>query len=266
MSDALAGEDLKRAALARLRFESSMGVDILPRVALTPSTARPPAESEEPIAAASASSSSSAAAPKASSSGGLTDFSALTPEEREERWRNLEARAKACSACGLAKTRNSVVFGDGSKTAQIVFVGEGPGADEDAQGLPFVGRAGQLLNKIIEAMKIKRQDVYICNIVKCRPPENRQPLPDEVAACNAFLEEQIALIKPKVIVCLGGPATKTLLKTAQGIMSIRGRWFAYKGIPVMPTYHPAFVLRSYTEENRRAVWEDMKKVLEKVKA
>jgi uracil-DNA glycosylase family 4 len=200
------------------------------------------------------------------SGNGLPDYSKLSDEGRAERWANLEKAARACTACGLHKTRNTVVFGDGNKNAQIVFVGEGPGADEDAQGLPFVGRAGQLLNKIIEAMKIKRDDVYICNIVKCRPPENRQPLPDEVGACNAFLEEQIALVKPKVIVALGGPATKTLLKTPQGIMSIRGRWFSYKGIPVMPTYHPAFVLRSYTEENRRAVWEDMKKVLEKVKA
>jgi uracil-DNA glycosylase len=146
-----------------------------------------------------------------------------------------------------------------------VFVGEGPGADEDQQGVPFVGRAGQLLNKIINAMGIQRDDVYICNVVKCRPPENRTPESAEILACSPFLEEQIALIAPKVIVTLGGPATKTLLQTSQGIMSIRGRWFAYKGIPVMPTYHPAFVLRSYTEENRRAVWDDMKKVMERIK-
>jgi uracil-DNA glycosylase len=169
-----------------------------------------------------------------------------------------------CTACVLHKGRKKVVFGDGNRNAQLVFVGEGPGADEDAQGLPFVGRAGQLLDKIIGAMKLQRKDVYICNVVKCRPPENRTPLPDEIGACQPFLTEQLELISPRVIVALGSPAAKTLLKTAQGIMSIRGKWFSYRGIPVMPTYHPAFLLRSYTEENRRAVWEDMKRVLEKM--
>jgi len=169
-----------------------------------------------------------------------------------------------CQACVLAKTRTNVVFGTGNRNAKLLFVGEGPGADEDAQGEPFVGRAGQFLNKVISAMGLKREEVYICNVVKCRPPGNRTPLPDEVAACNTYLTEQIALVAPKAIVALGSPASKTLLNTTQGIMSLRGRWHAYKGVPLMPTYHPAFVLRQYTEEVRRAVWEDMKKVMEKL--
>ena len=170
-----------------------------------------------------------------------------------------------CTACALAKGRTNVVFGTGNREAQLVFVGEGPGFDEDQQGIPFVGRAGQFLDKIIAAMKLKREEVYICNVVKCRPPENRTPLPDEIAACWPYLQEQLELVAPKVIVTLGAPATKTLLKTTQGIMALRGKWYAYNKIPVMPTYHPAFVLRSYTEENRRAVWEDMKQVMAKLK-
>lgn len=171
----------------------------------------------------------------------------------------------ACVKCPLSTTRNTVVFGVGNRSAKLVFVGEAPGEDEDKQGEPFVGRAGQLLNKIITAMKWTREEVYICNTIKCRPPGNRPPLPDELASCNPFLVEQLELIQPKAIVALGSPAAKTLLQTIQGIMSLRGRWGSYRGIPVMPTFHPAYLLRSYTEENRRMVWEDMKKVAEKLK-
>jgi DNA polymerase len=192
----------------------------------------------------------------------LTD----APADKSTRWAQLEAKAKACTACVLAKTRQNVVFGAGDRGARLVFVGEGPGADEDAKGEPFVGKAGQLLNKIIAAMGLKREEVYICNVVKCRPPENRTPLPDEVMKCHPFLVEQIELVGPKAIVALGSPAAKTLLNTTQGIMSLRGRWHMYRGIPVMPTYHPAYVLRQYTEEVRRAVWEDMKKVVAKLQA
>ena len=167
----------------------------------------------------------------------------------------------ACTACVLHQGRTNVVFGCGNREASLMFVGEAPGQDEDLQGFPFVGRAGQLLNRIIAAMGLKREEVYICNIVKCRPPENRTPLPDEVAACSPYLFEQIELVAPKAIVALGAPAAKTLLNTNQGIMSIRGHWFSFRGIPVMPTYHPAFVLRRYTEEVRRAVWDDMQQVM-----
>ncbi|HYF48864.1 MAG TPA: uracil-DNA glycosylase [Planctomycetota bacterium] len=265
--------DVRRAALARLRFEQGMGVEVLPRGQFTPRAVEvrervepPPAPA--PKAAAPAPSKPAAPVPSKAPAAAApaVDLANLSAEERAARWKALEARALACTSCVLHRTRKTVVFGDGNRESKLVFVGEGPGADEDEQGKPFVGRAGQLLNKIIEAgMKLKREDVYICNVVKCRPPQNREPLPDEVAACNPFLEEQIALIRPKVIVTLGRPATKTLLNNAQGITSLRGRWFSYRGIPVMPTFHPAFLLRTYTEENRRAVWDDMKKVLEKLK-
>jgi DNA polymerase len=193
------------------------------------------------------------------------EIAGLTPEQKEERWKALEARARACTNCGLHAGRNKVVFGEVNRQAQIVFVGEGPGADEDRTGRPFVGRAGQLLDKIIAAMGLKREDVYICNIIKCRPPENRTPSDEEAHACWPYLEEQLALIHPKTIVALGSPAAKMLLKTAQGITHIRGRWHLYRGIRVMPTYHPAYVLRQYTEQTRRQVWDDMREVMRYLK-
>ena len=176
---------------------------------------------------------------------------------------------KPCRKCVLCRTRKNTVFGEGDPDAKIMFIGEGPGADEDAQGRPFVGRAGELLTEMIEkGMKIPRSSVFIANIVKCRPPENRPPTPDESAACIGYLERQIAAIQPRVIVALGATATKGLLKTSAGITSIRGTWHYYsaptvdgKPIPVMPTFHPSYVLRVYTPENRRKVWEDLKKVL-----
>ena len=269
--------DLRAAVLARLNFELAMGLESAPRVALSQRSA--PSASAVSVAASSATTSrasvvapsvvarttptvSPAAAP-APVAAPVTP--ALSTGDKAARWAALESRAMSCQACVLAKTRLNVVFGTGNKEAKILFVGEGPGADEDAQGEPFVGKAGQLLNKIIGAMGLKREEVYICNVVKCRPPNNRTPLPDEAGACNPYLVEQIELVAPKVIVALGSPAAKTLLNTMQGIMSLRGRWHMYKGIPVMPTYHPAFVLRQYTEEVRRAVWDDMKKVMERVK-
>ena len=230
---ALGGAQLRRALIERLRFEQALGLESVRPVPLSPRSQSPAQPAAEDATAA--------------------------------RWADLEARAKGCTKCALHKGRTNVVFGTGNRSAQLVFVGEGPGYDEDQQGLPFVGKAGQLLNRIIAAMGLKREEVYICNVVKCRPPENRTPLPDEIAACNPYLVEQLELTHPKVIVALGSPAAKTLLKTTQGIMSIRGKWFSYRGIPVMPTYHPAFVLRQYTEANRKAVWDDMRKVMERLK-
>jgi DNA polymerase len=172
----------------------------------------------------------------------------------------LRAKVSKCKLCAeLAKTRNKIVFGSGSTEARLVFVGEAPGADEDEQGLPFVGRAGQLLTKIIEAMGMKRDEVFICNVLKCRPPNNRPPAPAEVAHCRPFLKQQLAIIKPKVIVALGNHAVKALLQTEQGISQLRGTFQKYEGIPVMCTYHPAYLLRSPGE--KRKVWEDMKKVM-----
>jgi uracil-DNA glycosylase len=164
-----------------------------------------------------------------------------------------------CTRCKLHKGRNKIVFGDGNPKAELVFIGEGPGADEDAQGLPFVGRAGKLLTQMIDAMGLQRKDVYICNVVKCRPPENRAPEPDEVHECSPFLLRQVDAIKPKVIVCLGAVAAKTLLQTTRGISHIRGEWLEWRGRKLMVTYHPAYLLRN--PPAKADVWKDLQKVM-----
>jgi DNA polymerase len=163
-----------------------------------------------------------------------------------------------CTRCRLHAGRTHIVFGVGDPGARLMFIGEGPGADEDAQGEPFVGRAGQKLNEMIRAIGLERTQVYIANVVKCRPPDNRDPKPDEIATCSPFLVAQVEAIRPRVIVTLGSPATKTLLGTRAGITRLRGTWQSYRGIPVMPTFHPAYLLRAYTPENRRKVWDDLK--------
>jgi uracil-DNA glycosylase len=164
-----------------------------------------------------------------------------------------------CTRCKLHKGRHSIVFGDGNAKAELVFVGEGPGADEDAQGLPFVGRAGKLLNQMIEAMGLQRKDVYICNVVKCRPPENRAPEKDEVACCSPFLLRQLDAINPKVIVCLGSVAAQTLLETNRGISHFRGEWLEFRGRKLLATYHPAYLLRNPAAKGE--VWKDLQKVM-----
>jgi len=164
-----------------------------------------------------------------------------------------------CTRCKLHKGRHKLVFGDGSAKAQLVFIGEGPGADEDAQGIPFVGRAGKLLTQMIEAMGLQRKDVYICNVVKCRPPENRTPEPDEVATCSPYLLRQIDVINPKVLVCLGAVAAKTLLETNRGITQFRGQWMEWRGRKLMATYHPAYLLRNPNAKGE--VWKDLQKVM-----
>ena len=174
----------------------------------------------------------------------------------------LRAEVGRCEKCGLVRTRKNVVFGDGSDSAKLVFVGEAPGEDEDIQGLPFVGRAGQLLTKIIEAMGLKRRDVYIANILKCRPPGNRPPAPDEILACRDNLRRQINAIRPKVICTLGKFASQTLLNTDTPISALRGKFGIYNGIKVMPTFHPAYLLRN--PGDKKLVWEDMKKVMKEL--
>ena len=164
-----------------------------------------------------------------------------------------------CTRCKLHSTRHKIVYGDGNPKAELVFVGEGPGADEDAQGLPFVGRAGKLLTQMIEAMGLQRKDVYICNVVKCRPPENRQPEEDEVRTCSPFLLRQIDVIAPKVIVCLGATAAKTLLQTNRGISQFRGEWLEFRGRKLLATYHPAYLLRNPPAKSE--VWKDLQKVM-----
>ena len=167
-----------------------------------------------------------------------------------------------CRLCPLGITRQNLVFGDGNPQAKIVFVGEAPGADEDEQGLPFVGRAGQLLTKIIEAMGLGRKDVYICNILKCRPPQNRNPLPAEIAACEPFLKQQLRSISPQIICALGTFAAKTLLKTEVPISVLRGRFHSYEGIKLMPTYHPAYLLRNPSA--KKTVWEDVQLIMKEL--
>ncbi len=164
-----------------------------------------------------------------------------------------------CTRCGLCRNRTNIVFGVGDPKARLAFVGEGPGADEDLRGEPFVGRAGQLLTRIIESMGMERKDVYIANVVKCRPPENRTPLPDEIATCSPFLFQQMAAIRPRVIVCLGTPAAQTVLGTRDTITRLRGTFHDIGGIRVMPTFHPAYLLRNPAA--KREVWDDMKKVI-----
>ncbi|MDP6685434.1 MAG: uracil-DNA glycosylase, partial [Candidatus Omnitrophota bacterium] len=167
-----------------------------------------------------------------------------------------------CAKCGLSKTRHNVVFGEGNENAELMFVGEAPGYDEDMQGKPFVGKAGMLLTKIIEAMGLKREDVYICNILKCRPQENRNPLPEEISQCIEYLYKQIDHIKPKVICGLGKFASQTLLSSEVSITRLRGNWQEARGIKMMPTFHPAYLLRN--PSGKKLVWEDMKKIMEEL--
>lgn len=176
----------------------------------------------------------------------------------------IRQQALVCQACRLSKTRHTVVFGEGSLEAQLLFVGEGPGQEEDRQGRPFVGSAGELLNKIIQAMGMKREDVYIANVVKCRPPMNRVPEPDEVEACAGYLTAQLNIIQPKVICALGRTAATALLKTDAPLGQLRGQTFQWQGIPVVVTFHPAYLLRNPPAKS--LVWQDMQRVLELLKA
>ena len=165
-----------------------------------------------------------------------------------------------CKRCKLHRTRTTIVFGEGNKKAKLMFIGEGPGYDEDVQGRPFVGKAGQLLTKIIQSIHLEREEVYIANIIKCRPPQNRNPEPDEIGSCSPFLRKQIQAIQPKIICALGTFAAQALLQTDAKITSLRGRIFDLDGIKVLPTYHPAFLLRN--PDKKREVWEDMKQIAE----
>ena len=191
----------------------------------------------------------------------------LTAPEAED-WRGLGLEElagflKDCRRCRLCEGRTQVVFGVGDPRARLMFVGEGPGRDEDLQGEPFVGRAGRLLTDMIQkGMRLKREEVYIANVVKCRPPENRDPKPEEVEACEGFLKRQVELVKPEVIVALGRFAVQCLLRTQRPIGKLRGNWHEYEGIPLMPTFHPAYLLRN--EGEKRAAWEDLKLVMAKL--
>jgi uracil-DNA glycosylase family 4 len=192
-------------------------------------------------------------------------FGHQSPVQKLESLEELRAEIGDCRRCKLCAGRTHIVFGVGNPRARVMFVGEGPGRDEDLQGEPFVGRAGQLLNDIItKGMGLKREDVYIANVVKCRPPENRNPEPDEVAACEPFLKKQIDLVRPKVIVGLGKFAVQTLMQSKVPITKLRGTWHHYHGIKLMPTFHPAYLLRNPAD--KKLVWEDIKKVIKELRS
>lgn len=248
-ADAEALRELVGSARAWVEEWAEEGVDVLPRAA-APAVATP-VQAREPA--------------RVRADGQIPSPSAAPLPERPS-LEEVRAALGECVRCRLCNGRTQIVFGDGSPRAEILFVGEGPGEQEDLRGIPFCGRAGELLTSMIEkGMGIPRSEVYICNVVKCRPPGNRTPLPDEVAACRPFLDGQIRAIRPKVIVALGKPAASLLLGRDVAITKIRGSWHAYGDIPVMPTFHPAFVLRQYTPENRRLVWEDLKAALAKAR-
>jgi len=229
----------------RLRFYEEQGITDLTR-RQTPVQVPPPEPS----------------APKRQAVGALVSKTLLgDAEESSETLEQIRSDLGDCRRCKLWRTRTNVVFGEGNPRAELMFVGEAPGADEDATGRPFVGRAGKLLDKMIEAIGMKREQVYIANVVKSRPPENREPEREEVAACSPFLLRQIAVIKPRLIVTLGNPATRELLETRAGISRLRGTLQDYPGIDgikVLPTFHPAYLLRS--PDKKREAWEDLKKV------
>jgi DNA polymerase len=194
-----------------------------------------------------------------------TPAEALTPDQRRQALKVLTDTVSACTRCpGLAATRTQTVFGVGPANPDLCFIGEAPGADEDAQGEPFVGAAGQLLTRIITACGLKREEVYICNIIKCRPPGNRTPQADEAANCREFLDKQLELVNPKFICALGGTAAKNLLQTDKSIGQLRRQFHSYRGIPVICTYHPAFLLPHRSPDKKRDVWEDMKMLLSRM--
>ena len=239
----------RASASAPVRAESSAPASNLPRVAAA-------------AAAASGGAPASSSAPKLPPIAATRPPAASLFDERIENDSLDRIRTDIgpnCLRCKLHKSRTQVVFGVGNPKAELVFVGEGPGRDEDIQGEPFVGRAGKLLTQMIEAMGLRRSDVYICNVVKCRPPENRLPENDEIATCSPYLLRQLGVIQPKVICCLGACSAQTLLQTAQGISRFRGEWFDYRGSKLIATYHPAYLLRNPNAKGE--VWKDLQKVM-----
>lgn len=247
---------MKEALLARLRFYRDLGLTEFYRrpvdPALVASAVEPTSEilqENEPI-----SSRKPIPAPPA-----VTTL--IKPADKAAALRLIQDDIGECTRCALHTGRHTIVFADGSPNARLMFVGEGPGADEDAQGLPFVGRAGQLLNNMITAMGLKREEVYIANVVKCRPPGNRTPEPDEMEICGEFLYRQLMAIRPKAICALGGTAVRALTGSREGVTRLRGRWQHWRDIPLMITYHPSYLLRPYNQSAKREAWEDLKKLL-----
>lgn len=264
-------EEMKRAGVTHVPVRRET-LDALSRpaaVAAEPPVARP---APSPMPSPTMKTPSPVPAPRADSPDMFAERIRVTGTTKTEKLASLRQQALACVKCKhLAASRTQVVFGVGNPETDLMFVGEAPGADEDAKGEPFVGRAGQLLTKIIETMGLKRSDIYIGNVLKCRPnmpageSGNRQPTGDEMKTCLPWLQTQIDIIQPKVIVALGAVAMRGLMpENTTGITKLRGHWLLYRNIPLMPTYHPAYVLRAYTMQNRRAIWEDMLQVLERL--
>ncbi|MCC7146830.1 MAG: uracil-DNA glycosylase [Phycisphaeraceae bacterium] len=265
----------RRVLRQHVLTDALLGVWAVPQGDASPSVTPPslPADESLPPAAAAAPVALDSLDAPAAPAAAIVAPAKVAVLSLEEKIKELDAidrnQVRSCALCELCRSRTQTVFGEGDPDAAIMFIGEGPGLNEDQQGRPFVGRAGELLDKMILAMKLSRSQVYIANVVKCRPPENRTPTPQEAAACWPYLRRQIQIIQPRAIVTLGGPATKLLLNTTTGITALRGSWHQVQGlgpngaaIPVMPTFHPAFVLRQYTPETRGKVWSDLQKVLE----
>lgn len=252
--------ELTRSLRAHAEWQRAAGATGLPRCSSELAAERGGDAAAEPPArlAAPAAAPAPAPGPRAGAPAAVAAASGLAVDERARHLTVLAEEAAGCTACRLHETRTQTVFARGTLRSGLCFVGEGPGADEDRQGFPFVGKAGQLLDRMIAAMGFERDDVYVMNVVKCRPPDNRKPEPDEMAACRSLFERQLALVEPSVIVALGATAVQGLLG-ASGIMRLRGNWKLYKGIAVMPTFHPAYLLRNPAA--KRDVWSDLQAVL-----
>ena len=267
----LADKDLQAKISRRLRYYQDLGIQLFYKDRVAPAEAlraeaAPPAPVVAPTALKKAQPSwmGKAAAAKAAAAAPVREPLPVTPAltlfEAASRIENdtlerIRGDIGDCQRCRLCERRNTIVFGDGHARAELMFIGEGPGHDEDVQGLPFVGRAGKLLTQMIEAMGLARKDVYIANVVKCRPPENRTPEKDEVATCSAFLFRQIDVIRPKVIVCLGGVAAQALLNTNRSVSHFRGEWLEFRGSRLLATYHPAYLLRNLADKAKS--WADL---------
>jgi DNA polymerase len=268
MADDAALDELRfltRALRAHLEWQVSTGATGLERAALDSPAFAASAPPTPAAVAVAVSVASAPPAPPAPLPPVVTDprAASLVEGDAKARLEVLAEVVRSCTKCGLSQHRKQTVFSRGTGSSGVCFVGEGPGADEDAQGLPFVGKAGQLLDRMIEAMGFGRDEVYVCNVVKCRPPDNRKPELDEMAACLPYLNEQLELIQPRVIVALGATAVQGLFGTTEGITRLRGKWKTYRGqIDVMPTFHPAYLLR--TPAAKREVWEDLQDVLRKL--